>query len=109
VSFDVSLLDSEGQLVSVPHFEGEGGTFAIGGSDYAELNVTYNYSELWRVKEIDGMTGAESEPILADVVERFGTERDGNYWLPTEGNVGYMANILLGWARLHPDAKWMVD
>lgn len=109
MSFDVGLLDDEGYLVPVPHFEGEGGTFTIGGSEYAELNVTYNYSEIWSVEEIDGLSGAESEPILAEQVERFGVERDANYWIPTEGNVGYMANILLGWARLHPNAKWEVD
>ena len=109
MSFDVGLLDDEGYLVPVPHFEGEGGTFAIGGSDYAELNVTYNYSEIWSVEEINGLTGAESEPILAEQVERLGTDRYWNYWTATDGNVGYMANILLGWARLHPDAKWVVD
>ena len=109
MSYDVGLLDDEGYLVSVPHFKEEGGTYQVGGSSVAELNVTYNYSGIWRVRDIDGLTGAESEPILAEQVERLGTDRSGNYWFATEGNVGYMANILLGWARLHPRATWSVD
>ena len=36
--------------------------------------------------------------------------RDGGaYWKPTPGNAGYALNILLGWAREHPDAVWTGD
>lgn len=39
-----------------------------------------------------------------------GAIRDGGaYWKPTEGNAGYALNILLGWARMHPEAVWTGD
>ena len=33
----------------------------------------------------------------------------GGYWASTEGNAGYALSILLGWARMHPDAIWSGD
>src|SRR4029077_6146288 len=38
-----------------------------------------------------------------------GTERDDDYWAPTDGNAGYAASILLGWAKQHPEATWRVS
>lgn len=109
MSYWVSLVDANGDCVTVPHFEGEGGTYVVGGTSNAELNVTYNYSRIWRVRDISGMSGSESEPILVEQVERRGTERDSDYWQPTDGNVGYMCSILLDWARRHPEARWSVS
>jgi len=53
--------------------------------------------------------GAEAEAILAHVVEVLGDEPyKTDYWAPTPGNAGHAAAILLGWAKLYPDATFEV-
>lgn len=108
MSYWVALV-KEGERVTVPHFEAEGGTYVVGGSTEARLNVTYNYSEIWSVRTIDGLTGADSIPLLEEQVHQLGTQQYRDYWAPTKGNVGYMCSILLAWARRHPTAIWEVD
>jgi hypothetical protein len=106
MSYWAYLVDNHGDAVEVePHQEG--GTYVLGGMSTAELNVTYNYSKLFRVADLDGMTGAEAFPILAERVE-FGTAQDDDYWKPTPGNVGYMCRILARWAKQHPTARFQV-
>ena len=41
---------------------------------------------------------------LADPYSDENRRRD--YWAPTPGNAGYALNILLGWAREHPEGEW---
>ena len=110
MSYDVYLLkNKEGEPLKVPRFE-EGGTYAVGGINEAHLNVTYNYSKLFSVsEELDGKTAEDTIPILEKAVFKFGTVRTKDYWEPSPGNVGYACNILLGWARLYPDAIWEVS
>lgn len=86
----------------------EGGTYALGGIDRAELNVTYNYWPHFRFGRLDGRTAHNTIPMLAYAVRRLGTQRDQDYWAATPGNAGHAASILLGWARQHPDAVWRV-
>lgn len=109
MSYWVHLKDKEGlTLPAEQHFEG--GTYAVEGMEEAELNVTYNYSKLFSVKEkLNGKTGAETLPILKEAVVRFGVERDPDYWNPTEGNVGYMCEILRRWAEKNPEGRWHVS
>ncbi len=105
----VYLQDKENKTLPAEKHE-EGGTYAVGGVSEAEINVTYNYSKLFSVKkELDGKTGAETLPVLKDAVARFGVERDNDYWSPTEGNVGYMCEILRRWAEKNPEGVWHVS
>jgi len=92
----------------------DGGTFVAGGTTDAWLNVTYNYSECYRLFEfsltdLDRKTASETEERLADLVEKLGTARYPDYWAPTPGNAGHALSILLGWARQHPDGVWSVS
>ena len=111
MSYNISLGEPP---VRVSHFT-EGGTYVIGGSDYATLNVTYNYSSHFRdyfvegIWGIDGIRASEVIPLLAKAVEALGTERDDDYWKSTEGNAGYALSILLLWAKQHPRAKFHVS
>ena len=97
--------------VEVPRHE-DGGTYALGGTTEADLNVTYNYSKhYYRVlglpegfRSLNNMTAAEALPYLEKGVAELGTERSSDYWEPTEGNAGYALSILLGWAKLYPKA-----
>ena len=42
MSYDVRLVDEKGESVTVPRHE-DGGTRIVGGTEKAELNITYNY------------------------------------------------------------------
>jgi hypothetical protein len=106
-------LDDEGKPVEVKSFQG-GGTQCIGGSTEADLNVTYNYSEVTRLvdfgfRNLDGRTAEDTIDELERVVAALGTQQFENYWAPTPGNAGFAASILLSWAKQHPKAVWRVD
>ena len=113
MSWDIAL-QVDGESVPVDHHEGEGGTYEVGGTDRAELNVTYNYSEVTKLVDfhfrdkLNGRLAGRTIALLRTVVERLGTVRSEDYWAPTPGNAGHAANILLGWARTYPEATWRV-
>lgn len=80
MSYDISLnepISGETIKFETAHFV-RGGTYAIGGTQEAWLNITYNYAKHYYrvfgekgIRTIYGMTGAESIPIeLADVIIR---------------------------------------
>jgi hypothetical protein len=88
-----------------------GGTYAMGGTTEAWLNITYNYGAFFRdhidaeegIRALYGKTGAECVPILEKAVAELGTERARNYWAATPGNAGAALNDLLTLAKLCPD------
>jgi hypothetical protein len=107
MSYDISL-----EVDSIPvtvKRHAEGGTFAIGGTDQAYLNVTYNYATIFRFRDLNGMTASDTIDLMRSKVAELGTDTDNDYWNPTDGNVGHTLAILLGWAVQHPDAVWRVD
>ncbi len=109
MSYDISLQNEKGEIAKVKRFQ-EGGTYQMGGSDVAELNVTYNYSEIFSIKkELDGKSGAGTLSLLKSKVAELGTNRYKDYWAPTHGNVGYMLEILRRWAEQYPDYTWRVS
>lgn len=111
MSFDI-FLEYADHLATVERFQ-EGGTQPVGGTDKAELNVTYNYSNVAdlagvRIRGLDGSRASDTVKMLGRAVERLGTTQHDDYWADTSGNVGYALNILRGWAKQHPDAIWRV-
>ena len=126
MSYWVSLKDENRNNVIVDSHS-EGGTYAIGGINDADLNVTYNYSgdfvRAWpedldkRKKAGDGLLGkmlhgrkaGDVIELLEKAVEKLGTDRHPDYWAPTPGNAGYALSILLTWARQHPNAVFHVS
>jgi len=115
MGYDVDLVQ-DGQLVEVESFT-DGGTYAIGGSTDASLNITYNYSPRYRevmdgqgLREfLHGKRAADVMPGLEMAVRALGTECSDDYWAPTPGNAGHALNVLLGWARQYPDAVFEVS
>ena len=114
MSYWVSLECKDGNWAKV-EIHSEGGTYALGGTDQAKLNVTYNYSwfyyhfldEQEGIRWLDGKTAKDCISRLENAVEVLGTSRyDKDYWAATPGNAGYVLNVLLGWARQHPDARF---
>ena len=118
MSYDIYLRDPVDKSIlefkDVHHIRG--GTFAIGGTTQAHLNITYNYSGIFRqylgesgIREIYGKSGAESIPILLGVIEKLGDDTDPDYWKATEGNAKKALCGLLALARMRPDGVWHGD
>lgn len=93
-----------------------GGTYCMGGTSDAWLNITYNYSNHYYnvfgekgIRTIYGMTGAESIPIIKDAISKLGDDIDPDYWKSTEGNAKKPLYGLLAFAQLRPDGIWDGD
>jgi hypothetical protein len=133
----VYLENNDGPVPVARHEEG--GTYALGGIEQAELNVTYNYSPLYRlalrsythddthgsgrpygpVAEIglwhwiDGRSGRETaecfKAVLSELDPRGHNRPVDDYWAPTPSNAAAPIVTLLSWANEHPDAKWRIS
>ncbi len=118
MSYDIELTDPDtGDVLHLdePH-QMRGGTYAIGGTTEARLNVTYNYgSHYYRVmgekgiRTIYGMTGRASIPVLEDAISKLGDDVDDDYWKPVEGNAKQALKHLLVLAKTKPDGVWSGD
>lgn len=118
MSYDISLtppVTGEALRLDYPN-QIKGGTYAVGGTTLAELNVTYNYSShFYRVmgekgiSTIYGMTGAESIPVLKAAMAALGDDVAEDYWEPTEGNAKTALAGLLALAQMRPDGVWYGD
>lgn len=118
MSYDISLLDPVSRQVielDEPHHM-RGGTYALGGTVEASLNVTYNYAKhFYRtlgeggIRSLYGKTGAETVPALKRAIEQLADDVDDNYWKPTEGNAKRALCQLLALAQMRPDGIWDGD
>jgi len=121
MSYDIDLKNKDGQVVSVDNHE-EGGTYCLGGTTEASLNVTYNYSPFYYhfldrdegLRWLYGKTGEEVVARLEKAIEELkplGGDRQfvENYWAPTPGNASHALQILLSWAKQHPTATFSGD
>src|SRR5690606_20712821 len=95
MSYDINLVDPvTKKTIEVDYnHHVRGGTYAAGGTNELWLNVTYNYSGIFRkvlgpegIRRIYGMSGAESIPVLEAAIASLGDDIVDNYWAPTEGN-----------------------
>jgi hypothetical protein len=118
MSYDIRLIEPVSkETIRFPnkHFI-TGGTYAMGGTDEAWLNITYNYGDQFRkvfgeggICSIYGKTGAESIPLLEKAISQLNDETDSDYWKSTEGNAKKALHGLLAFARLRPDGVWEGD
>ena len=118
MSYNVYLNDpvtGETLELDAPH-QMKGGTFEIGGSYEAWLNVTCNYGKILHMvlgeeglKILAGKTGAETLPILKAAAEKLSDNVSSNYWEPTQGNVKRAILSLAAMAKMRPDGVWQVN
>jgi len=117
MSYDIELIDPVTKAVlelDAPH-DMRGGTYAVGGSSEASLNITWNYAPiLYRVlpegiRGLYGKTGAESIPLLKDAISKLGDDVHPDYWTATEGNVKKALCQVLALAQMRPDGVWQGD
>ncbi len=118
MSYDISLKDpitGDTILLNEPH-KLRGGTFVVGGSNAAWLNVTYNYAKYYYelfgekgIRIIYGMTGKESIPLLYDAIQKLNDDSTDDYWEATEGNARWALIDLHALAVVRPDGVWDGD
>ena len=135
MSYDIELRDPitwEVLMLDEPH-QMKGGTYVLGGTRTAELNITYNYAEildrilpprepdhrfhrlarddgkLHSIRAIYGLSGAESVPVLEQAISQLGDDVCSNYWDASEGNVKRALTQCLALARMRPDGVWSGD
>ena len=102
--------------VEIDSFQ-DGGTQAIGGSNVAELNITYNYGKFYYqfldgeigLRWLMGKSGKEALPRLILAVDQLGAVRDKDYWAATAGNAGATLALLAQWAKAYPEAIFRVS
>lgn len=118
MSYDISLVDPQtGQEIEFEMpLDIKGGTYALGGTRKAWLNVTWNYSpHFYRtmgergIRTIYGMTGLVSIPVLDAAIAQLAADVDEDYWKPTEGNARAALINLRQLATLCPMAVWQGD
>ena len=140
MSYDIYLRDrvtKETVHFDTPH-QMAGGTYAIGGTTEAWLNITYNYAQWYYkdgvfpnngednsgIRSIYGLSGADSIPVpehaiktLESMTEDLSEEEiqeykdggAGGYWTPTRANAIRPLYQLLTMAKMRPDAEWSGD
>ncbi len=79
-----------------------------GGGYGTLLIVSRSFADVYPFYKLAGQTGAATLAALREAAQRLGTERDVDYNRPTEGNVGYVCSLLVGWAERHPAGIWEV-
>ena len=113
MSWDVTL----GTPVVKVESHCEGGTYAVGGTDEATLNITWNYSKYYyalidKEQGLRWLAGKRAKHVISRLefaVDILGTVQDRDYWAVTPGNAGFALSILLSWARQHPRAVFRVS
>jgi len=95
----------------------KGGTYAVGGTNRLELNITYNYSSYFYdvmgkegIRTIYGMTAYDSIPVLENAIEQLDGDVSDDYWEPSEGNAKKALCDLLTMAKMAPkESIWGGD
>lgn len=115
MSYDIRMLDpvSKEQLHTETTHHMAGGTYPIGGTTELWLNITYNYSGIFKrvlgengIRSIYGMSGAESIPLLQKAISELNDDVSEDYWSATDGNAKRALCQLLAMAQMRPDGVW---
>ena len=118
MSYDIDLIDpitSKVLQLDSKHMM-RGGTYAVGGTKDASLNITYNYAEHFiktlgenGIRTIYKMNACDSIPVLENAINMLKDDVHDNYWKPTEGNAKNALIQLMTLAKLRPDGVWTGD
>lgn len=118
MSYDLNLRDKKGNVVRFKKPQDiSGGTYALGGTTEAWLNITYNYGQIFRkvlgekgIRTLYGMSAIESMPLLKKAISKLGDDVSDNYWDATEGNAKEALKNCVRLAQLSPaNSVWDGD
>lgn len=92
-----------------------GGTFCMGGTTEMWINITFNYGGIFArvlgkcgIKKLNGMTAAESIPLVKTGISYLGDDVTENYWDATDGNAKRALYQVLALAQMRPDGVWHI-
>lgn len=112
MSYDIDIVDDEGNIIEFSDKHNiAGGTYMLGGTSAASLNITYNYAPHY-YKHIDakhgiralyGMKASQVAAALLPVIQELGIERDEDYWKNTPGNAGHALFNLMTLCLMAPN------
>ena len=113
MSYDITIESADGESLHFPHPHNiAGGTYAMGGTTEAWLNVTYNYTaffhQVWNGVGIQALNGKKVEDAIPELergVEMLGTDNTDRYWDATAGNAGKALDSLLELCRKAKDTE----
>lgn len=118
MSYDIRLVNPDGTTFefSTP-LDIKGGTYAVGGTTEACINVTYNYSKhFFRVfgekgiRSLYGVSSRDSTDIIVAAMMQLDNDVHPDYWEDTEGNAKKaLADMLLMAIFANFDCKWEGD
>ena len=116
MSRDCYLVDTNKDVIILDKdFDRFGGTYAIGGSKEAWLNVTYNYSPIFKkvlgfsLSRLDGKCVKDTLPDLERAIELLKEDdKTDNYWDATEYNAKKALKDLVYLGKQKPDAFWHI-
>lgn len=116
MGWDISLVDPKEGCVKVESHV-QGSIYMLGGNEYAEMGVTYNYSKFYKdaldkekgFRWLHGKKGKECVKRLKEATKKLGTDFSGDYWEPTPGNAGVILDTLKKWAEEHPKAVFDIS
>jgi hypothetical protein len=112
MSFDVDLLNKKGELCTIKETITEWGTYKVGGTNFCELNITYNYSKFyyWFINKKDGLSWLQDKKAkdtikqLKSAIKKLGVNpREDSYRAPTPWNAWKALSILLKFAEENPE------
>ena len=119
MSYDINILDPKTKEVIILDKPNtfKGGTYAVGNSYEAWLNITYNYSKFYYdtinnelgIRWIYNKTGKECLPVLEKAVAQLGTKQSDNYWEATPGNAGNALLGLIAFCKMCPNGVFDGD
>ena len=119
MSYDIELVDKDGELFESKNKIQEGGTYVMGGTEKTHLNITYNYSwfyyllinKKYGIRWLYDRKAKDCIKVLENAVDKLGTNISDrcSYWCPTPDNAGYALSILLGWAKEFPEGVFKGD
>lgn len=93
-----------------------GSNNCIGGTDELWVDITYNYSRIYREKTnglsldyLHNKFAYETFDFLENLINSLGDDVSDDYWEATEGNAKKSLHQLLTFARMRPNGIWKVD
>lgn len=133
MSYDITLNDPVTDKtieLDSPH-QMAGGTYALGGTTKAWLNITYNYANYYYdategdndfyrdgenkgIRGLYGKSGAESIPMLKRMIQKItdmypDLQTNDDYWAGCPCNAIKPLYQLLAIAQMRPDGVWDSD
>jgi len=94
------LQDKDGNTGSIDYEQCAG---SVTGGCETTLSITYNYSKIHCFKNLSGRFGKDVITELENLVKELGTEVSDNYWEATNGNVGFIALVMLMWSKKYSE------